>query len=264
MTSHNVAAVFGNIPGTLRDPLLVEYDKIMKHYREGRWEPAELNGGKFCEIVFTIIRGFADGRFSSKPSKPRNFVEACRGMEGADKEKFCHSIRILLPRTLMALYDIRNNRGVGHAGADVDPNHMDATLVVNMSKWVLAELIRVFHNTTPEKAHELVESITIKEIPLVWVVNGKVRILNSKLSKSDQTLLALHRAASGAKEQDLVDWVEHTNPAVYRRDVLKRLHQSRHLEYDTQTRHVTISPKGVKHVEDTLLNQEVGRGGMDG
>lgn len=256
MTEPNITTVLNNIPGGLRQPLFAEYDKILKNYRESRWEPAELNGGKFCEVVYSVLRGYVDKRYPSKPEKPRNFVVACKDLENADKTQFCHSVRILLPRVLMALYDIRNNRGAGHAGADVDPNHMDATVVVGMSKWVMAELVRVFHNTTTESAQEAVESITTRETPLVWIVNGKLRVLDPKLSKSDQTLIVLHRTSAGVSEGDLLSWVEHTNAAVYRRDVLKRLHNSRHLEYDSAAKHVTISPKGIQHVEENLLKTE--------
>jgi len=47
---------------------------------------------------------------------------------------------------LIAQYEIRNNRGVGHVGGDVDQNHMDAKIVVEMAKWTIAELIRLFHS----------------------------------------------------------------------------------------------------------------------
>lgn len=69
------------IPTGLRKPLLEEYNKLAKHYREGRWEPAELNGGKLCEIVYTILKGYVDGSFPDAPSKPGNMVEACRALE---------------------------------------------------------------------------------------------------------------------------------------------------------------------------------------
>ena len=47
--------------------------------------------------------------------------------------------------------------GVGHVGADVDPNHMDALCVLQMSKWVFAELVRIFHGTTTEEAEATVD-----------------------------------------------------------------------------------------------------------
>jgi hypothetical protein len=103
-------------------------NEITTNYRLGKWEPSELNGGKLCEIVYTILRRHVDGKFPARPSKPGNMVDACNDLAEADKKIFPQSVRITIPRVLIALYEIRNNRGVGHVGGDVDPNHMDATL----------------------------------------------------------------------------------------------------------------------------------------
>jgi hypothetical protein len=73
-----------------------------------------LNGGKLCEAAYTILRSKVDGTWATKPTKPRDMVAACRAFEQATG--FDHSVRITTPRVLMALYEIRNNRGVGHAG----------------------------------------------------------------------------------------------------------------------------------------------------
>src|SRR6478736_4451507 len=112
------SAVLANIPSGLRDPLVETFTSIIRNYREGRWEPAELNGGKFCEIAYTILRGHVDGTYPASPSKPQNMVDACRALEKADDKIFSRAVRIQIPRMLMALYEIRNNRGVGHAGGD--------------------------------------------------------------------------------------------------------------------------------------------------
>ena len=45
------------LPAGLRDPLLQSYREIAANYTESRFEPAELNGGKFSEVVYTIIAG---------------------------------------------------------------------------------------------------------------------------------------------------------------------------------------------------------------
>ena len=62
--------VLAAIPRELRDPLLETFDTIVRNYRENRWEPSELNGGKFCEVVYSIIKGHIDSSFPQKPSKP--------------------------------------------------------------------------------------------------------------------------------------------------------------------------------------------------
>src|SRR5438876_6301495 len=99
------------IPTGLREPLFSEFNSLIQNYLESRWRPSELSAGLFCEIVFTILTGYAAGRFPPKPSKPRDFVAACRALE--NNTKVPRSFRILIPRILPALYEVRNNRGVG-------------------------------------------------------------------------------------------------------------------------------------------------------
>jgi len=252
----NSKTILPSIPKALRKPLIDEYNKILKNYRERRWEPTGLNGGKLAEITYSILKGHIEGTFPNKPQKPRNMVEACKNFENADSTRFRRSIRIQIPRILTALYDIRNNRSIGHVGDEVDPNHMDSVAVVYMSKWVLCELVRIFHETNLDEAQKLVESITIRESPLVWEVNGKRRVLNPELSKPHQTLLLLHSVTGNILEKELCEWVEHSNASVFRRDVLVKLHKKRLVEYNKLDGTVQISPSGIKFVEDNLLNNQ--------
>jgi hypothetical protein len=56
------------VPHSLRDTLLKSYQEIMSNYMERRWEPSELNGGKFCEAVYSIISGAVKGNLPAKAS----------------------------------------------------------------------------------------------------------------------------------------------------------------------------------------------------
>jgi len=241
-----------DIPKGLRDPLFAAFQSIEKHYREMRWEPSELNGGKLCEVVYSILKGHVDSRFPFKPSKPKNMVDACKNLEQANGAIFSRSVRIEIPRMLIALYEIRNNRGVGHVGGDVDPNHMDAVVVVNMAKWIFAELIRLFHGVTTEEASKAVDCIIEREIPLVWEVGEVKRILNPSLAMKDKMLALLYTCVGPVKESDLVAWTEHSNSAVFRRDVLKKAHKAKLIEYDQKKKEVQLSPLGEQYVEANI------------
>ena len=132
MNSSN--SILANLPIGLRTPLIDCYNSIVSNYMEHKWEPSELNGGKFCEIVYSIISGYVAGSFPANPSKPPNIVDACQALGKIPPNHGLigdRSVRILIPRVIPFLYEIRNNRGVGHVGGDVDPNFMDATAVVN-------------------------------------------------------------------------------------------------------------------------------------
>lgn len=243
----------GGIPAGLREPLIKAYNEIERNFRERRWEPSALNGGKLCEIVYTILRGYVDGSFPASPSKPSNFIDACRQLEKADKKTFSQAVRITIPRMLIALYEIRNNRGVGHVGAEVDPNHMDASVVLASSKWIMADLVRHFHQVDLVTATEIVEALIERTNPLVWEVGDVRRVLRPEMSMKDKTLVLLHSSSSPLHEDQLYSWVEHSNKAIYRRDVLKRAHREKLIEFDQATKLVTLSPKGVTYVEEQIL-----------
>ncbi len=246
------SGILGVVPSTLESELFATFEEIERNYREHRWEPSELNGGKLCEVTYSILRGYVDNRFPASATKPSNMVDACRALEQVPSS-FDRTIRIQIPRMLLALYEIRNNRGVGHVGGDIDPNMMDAICVLQMSKWIVSELIRFFNGITTEEASELVNAISEREIPLVWEVGDVRRILDTNLSALQKTLVLLYASAGPVGESELVKNIEHSNPSVYRRDVLRKAHKKKLLEYDALSKLVHISPLGMREVEDNIL-----------
>ena len=44
---------------------------------------------------------------------------------------------------------------------------MDATAVLYMSKWLMAELVRILHGLTTDEATDIVEALVEREIALV-------------------------------------------------------------------------------------------------
>ncbi|MHB8542164.1 MAG: hypothetical protein ACYDCD_14675 [Candidatus Acidiferrales bacterium] len=248
--------VLAGIPAGLRDPLFQSYQEIVTNFAEHRWEPSELNGGKFCEVVYTIVNGVIAGSFPPKPSKPGDMVLACRNLEGTPAQASRvgdRSLRILIPRVLPTLYEIRNNRGVGHVGGDVDPNFMDATAVYAMASWILAELVRIFHRISTKDAQETVDALVERKIGLVWEVEEIKRVLDPNMNKDDQTLVLLYSKPAWAREKDLVTWVEYSNATMFRRNILRVLHKARLIEYDARQHRARISPLGSKHVEQQII-----------
>ena len=252
--SINITNVFRDFPDSLKKELVETYNNILKNYREKHWEPSELNGGKLCEVVYTILRGHFDGTYPEYSSKPRNMLDSCRAFEQESSSTYNRSVRIQIPRMLIALYEIRNNRGVGHVGGDVNPNQMDAAAVLYMSKWIMAELVRVFHNVDTLTAEKLVESITEKVFPVVWEVDGKYRVLDPSMSMKNKTLVLLYHNNSPIPVKNLFEWTEHSNSFTYKKTVLTKMHNEKLIEYNRATEMVTLSPKGVSHAEALLLN----------
>jgi hypothetical protein len=247
------------VPSGLREPLFKSYQEIGTNFAEHRWEPSELNGGKFCEIVYSILKGVIDGTFPATPSKPKNMKLACDALENTPAQPNRpgdRTLRILIPRILPVLYDIRNNRGVGHVGGDVDPNFMDATAVFTMASWILAELIRVFHGVSTSDAQESVDALVERKIGLVWEVEDIKRVLDPNMDADNQVLVFLYTKPAWVAEKDLIKWVEYSNSSMFRKNVLTVLHRSRLIEYDAENKQARISPLGVKRVDEQILKTQ--------
>jgi hypothetical protein len=252
----DASKILAHLPIGLRDPLLMCYQEIISNYLEHRWEPSELNGGKFCEIVYTILDGYIKGSYASNPAKPKSLQAACVALENTTPNPSRigdRSVRILIPRALPVLYEIRNNRGVGHVGGDVDPNFMDASLVCNMAAWIFAELVRVFHNISTKEAQSIVDTLVERKHSLIWEIDDIRRVLDSDMKIGDQVLLLLHTKPGWATESDLFKWVEYSGESLFRNRILIPYHKIRLIEYDSSKRRVKISPKGVKEVEDRII-----------
>lgn len=209
-----------------------------------------MNGGKLCEIVYSILKGYVDNDYPDGPYKPKNMLSACTGLEQATSAP--RSIRIQIPRMIVALYEIRNNRNVGHVGADVDPNHMDATVVISMCQWIMAELVRVFHSVTTEQATAAVDSIVERNLPLLWHVNGKTRILAQGLNARDKMLLLLYGSPQSLPVSHIVKSIEYSNATQFKTKVAAPAHKARLIDFDMSTWMLTISPLGIRHVEENL------------
>ncbi|MGH9932751.1 MAG: hypothetical protein ACREA9_26405 [Pyrinomonadaceae bacterium] len=252
-------ALLGTLPPGLAEPLLSEYCQIAQNYMEHRWSAAELSGGRFCEIVFTILDGHAKSSYAASPSKPANFVSACRSLES--NAHVPRSFQILVPRLLPALYEIRNNRGVGHVGGDVDPNHMDATAVISLASWVMAELVRVFHGLKIAEAQRVVDSIAERRTPLIWSDGDVRRILDTSLPLKQQILLLAATSASSVEVTQLLRWTEYKDAGYFMR-LLRKLHRDRMLELSQDETVVQVLPPGSKQMEMLLAKQQVAKQGV--
>lgn len=238
------------LPDGLRLPLLAEFNSIVVNYSERRWGAAELSGGRFCEIVYTILKGHAAGAYPATPEKPRNFVDACKRLESSSG--IPRSFQILIPRLLPALYEIRNNRNVGHVGGDVDPDFMDSSAVVSIAGWIMAELVRVFHGVSTAEAQQVVDSLVERRIPLVWKSGDVRRVLDPNTTLKDQILLLLGSCASGqATADDVFKWTDYDKRPYFNR-LLRTLHKARMIEFYSDTGWLEMLPPGFEYVANLV------------
>lgn len=252
-------AALAAVPTQFRNKLTESYRQLKSAYSNGQHDTCGLRVGRFCETMLRLLQERLTGTHITFGTKIVNFDDECQRLEQTPKTAGPESLRIIMPRGLAFLYTLRNKRGIGHVGGDVDANAIDAATMVRLADWCLCELIRVVHTLSLEEAQAILDAIAERELPEVWSVLGKKRVLDPTLDFRSQTLLLLYSEVDTAvPAEDLFAWTEYSNTSVYRRDVLKKLHSQRLVEYDRETETVKISPTGIAKVEQEILNTNGG------
>jgi hypothetical protein len=189
----------------------------------------------------------------ARSSKPAQFVLEIQKLEKYPTTAGPRSMRVLIPRVLLGIVDIRNDRDVGHIGGEVPSDHLDATYVVGAAKWLVAELVRIYHQVDVRTATAFVEALIERDTPAVWeLVPGTKRVLNTKMSVRDKVLLLLHSTPGPVKDADLRDWTEYANGPRFRTAILAGLHDDKMVDYERATGFVRLSEPGARYVEARL------------
>jgi len=246
------ADLTSDLPPEVVDALLNSYQEIKENLYMGRLEPSELNGGKFVEAAFRVLEHrTGGGQYTAVGTQLPNVISKLRDLEKLPAGGANESFRIHIPRTLLAMYNVRNKRGVGHLGGDVNPNLADATLLAACADWVMAELFRIHYDCSLEEAQAIADALVQRRLALVHTVDDAKRVLLPGLRHKDQTLLLLHSEyPRKVSVEDLLSWIEVKSINTYESRVLRPLHADRLIEYRAGADWWTIIlPPGLRYVE---------------
>jgi hypothetical protein len=242
------------IPTQFRNRLIKNYKELKSSFLESKYKLCGLKAGKLCEIIIRYLQHNLTGSFTAFGSKIQNFKNECDALEQTPRSSGSESFRVLIPRAISFLYTLRNKRDIGHVGGDVDANEIDAIVSLKIADWCISEIIRNVHSLSIEEAQGILDSIAERNIPFIWDVMGKKRVLDNKLSFKYQVLLLLYSNQDiGIPIEDLFDWTEYSRINDFKSRVISPMHKERIIEYEKESKFVFISPKGIKIVEEEII-----------
>jgi hypothetical protein len=231
--------------------MLVAYEQAKENYYLGGLRLSAVEGGRFCEAAYRILQQRAFGAFDPLGT-PLDTEQCARRLAASPAASVPPSIRLHIPRALRVVYDVRHQRDAAHLADGIDPNLQDATLVVGILDWVLAEFVRLYHNVSANEAQATVEDLVTRNAPVIQDFAGFLKVLNPDLSASDPCLVLLYQVGSqGATLQQLDEWARPPMRANLGR-TLSRLVNDRVLVHFDGTRY-RITRSGQLHVEQHKL-----------
>jgi hypothetical protein len=242
-----------HFPPKLVVELLEAYRETKHNFYIGGLRLSEVEGGRFCEAAFRVLEHAAFGSFTALGT-PIDTDKLIIKLSNEPKGKLLDSIRLHIPRALRVVYDVRNNRDAAHLADGIDPNVQDATLVISVLDWVLAEFVRIYHGVPAKDAQAIIESLVERKVPAVEDFDGFIKVLRPSLGVSDYVLLILFaRSKAGASFKDIETWVQPKMRSNLRR-TLARLTDELALLHEQAGRYF-ITKRGIAEVDQKKLHQ---------
>lgn len=252
--SISIETALSTLPSQFKSRLIKNYKELKSSFLESKYELCGLKAGKLCEVILRYLQFILTGNFIAYGSKIPNFKNECDALTQTPKTAGSESFRILIPRAIDFLYTLRNKRDIGHIGGDIDANEIDAMASLKIADWCISEIIRNIHSLSIEEAQGIVDSIAERNIPFIWDVMGKKRVLDNKMSFKNQVLLLIYsHQDKGVPVEDLFDWTEYSRMNDFKSKVIEPMHKERIVEYDKESSFVFISPKGIKIIEEEVI-----------
>jgi hypothetical protein len=235
----------------LVDELLAAYQEAKRNFYLGGLRLSAVEGGRFCEAAFRLLQQRTTGKFDTL-GKQVDSEALIKVLANTPATQQPDSVRLHIPRALRVVYDIRNKRDNAHLADGIDPNLQDASLVVTVLDWVLAEFVRFYHSVTPNEARNMVESIVTRVAPAVEEFDGFLKVLRTDLGASDFMLLLLYqRGPEGATFADLESWARPKMRGNLRRTLASLEHEKAYVHGGNGT--VRITRSGQQYVEAKRL-----------
>jgi len=188
------AGISPPLDSTFADQLIREFISTERRFILRDWEPAELDGGQFAEILARIYYHLDSGTLN----QTKGFDECVSYIEGNQNS---HAIvprqdALHVCRVLRTIYKFRSQRGAVHISPTYQANHMDARLMMESVRWAFSETLRRFWNGDRTTVAKAVKEILDFDVPCVGRFDDLVLVQRTDLSAEEELLILLHYAGT--------------------------------------------------------------------
>jgi hypothetical protein len=174
------------------DALLNHFSAAVEKYAVRDWDGVALKSGKFVEAVTKALMVYCGKTIGA--ARQFKAGQELRQLEGLPAAQHPETVRIVIPKACIFVYEVVNNRGGRHDAHDLDANEMDAKGIVPTISWVLAEMVR-FCSTDADTASAMavIQELTNKTYPYFEEIDGRAYVNIRGLKPGDIALLLLYR-----------------------------------------------------------------------
>jgi hypothetical protein len=233
--------------------LLDEFISMERRFIQRDWEPAELDGGQFCEILARIYYHIDSGNLH----QGKDFDDCCKYIENDGiKHKFSQRRDALhVIRVLRTIYKFRSQRGAVHISPTYAPNHMDSKLVIECVRWAMNETLRLFWTGNREAVAKAIRELLQFDVPSVGVFDGAPLVQRTDLTAEEEILILLHYAGEEGFSRTAIGKAAKRSPPVVTNVLQKMVSPQYRQAVCMSNHHYRLTDLGAKRIREQLASK---------
>ena len=172
--------------------LFDEFVSMERRFIQRDWEPAELDGGQFCEALGRIVYHVD----ANNLSLTKQFDDCLKYVEN---DQVSHAMQprhdaLHIAKVLRTIYKFRSQRGAVHISPTYKPNHMDSKFLIESVRWCMNETLRIFWRGDREKVAKAIRELLQFDVPCIGSFEDALLVQRTDLTAEEELLVLLHFA----------------------------------------------------------------------
>lgn len=235
--------------------LLDEFISSERRFVQRDWEPSQLDGGQFSEVAARLLYHLDSGNLNR--SKP--FDDCAKYIEN---DQVSHAVSprqaaLHIVRVLRTIYKFRSQRGAVHISPTYTPNHMDSRLIIELVRWSLNEILRLFWTGDRDAVAKAIRELLQFDVPVIGVFDGLVLVQRTDLNPEQEILLLLHYAGEEGFSRNLIGRSAQLTAPTVTRSLQKLVSPGSREIVQLQNGNYRLTDLGSKRVRETLADKLV-------
>lgn len=238
----------------LAEQLLAEFISLERRFVLRDWEPAELDGGQFAEVLARLLYHQDSGTLNLT----KDFGECLDWMEDPKNQNLYklnpHQPVLHLCRVMRTIYKFRSQRGPVHITPHYSANELDSKFMIESVRWLMAETIRLFAQVTPERAASMIREILQFDVPCIGKFEDVIIVQRTDLLAEEEVLVLLHYAGdNGFTRRELGEYARCSAPSVTK--MLQKLEGPELRQVVTVGNRYRLTDLGSKRIREQLSSK---------
>lgn len=224
------------------------FQEMVKYHNSCQPELVLSKGGRFVEHVLRAIEYIVTGQVVKEIKSVDRTINRLES-----ETNLPEALRLLVPRALYGMiYNLRSKRNAVHV-KEIDPTQIDAALTVNAAGWVLAEFIRLYHNSCESVVARIMVELSHPSMPLLEFRNDEVFVNQDIGAKLEVLLLIFYHMDNGINRKRLGQYAKCSAPSVTKS--LHALVEDRYVHFGKAIYYITAT--GERYLDERLAELDL-------